>query len=130
MLNDKIQELLNKYNVFLYFFDDHILQRDGFYIPSIKTIFINNKLNEDEQFRVILHELGHLKHLSYNHINLIVKHENEANRFMIRKLIEEQLRIQDEGNFNWLLFAKQHHLNTICDETMIQEEYKKLISRE
>ncbi|WP_414838454.1 ImmA/IrrE family metallo-endopeptidase [Carnobacterium sp. TMP28] len=77
------------------------LENNGYYNSDLKTIFINQNLNEKRQKEVILHELGHaLNHKEfsplYSRSSFKLKMENEANSFMMNNLIEES-----EGHFNY-----------------------------
>ena len=73
----------------------------GFYVPELKTMFVNECLPPEEQKKVILHELHHainhtdLKAL-YDVPVLHLKMEAEADRFMIQHLISE-----NDGHYNY-----------------------------
>lgn len=54
--------------------------------------------------------------------------ENEANRHMIHKLLEEELALSDDQkSFNYLQFMQKHELRTVADELMVIDEYYELI---
>lgn len=90
---------------------------------------MNLKLSENTKKRVIYHELGHLDHTTELYQNNHTRCENEANRFMIRNLIQEELAGYDDlSDFNWSDFAKKYNLKTTTDEVMIQDEYLKFVS--
>nr|DAR98105.1 MAG TPA: IrrE protein [Caudoviricetes sp.] len=57
---------------------------------------------------------------------MLYKYENEADRFMIRHLISEELAQYEVSDFNWLQFAERHKISTTWGEDMIQEEFYKL----
>ncbi|MTC88049.1 ImmA/IrrE family metallo-endopeptidase [Streptococcus uberis] len=130
MTKEKIKEILKEKNICICYFDGKDYHRSGFYIPSIKTIFLNNLLSEMEQERVILHEIGHLNHSIAKYKSSSIKCENEANRFMITQLLIDYIENNDISEFNLVQFAKENNLNTVCDEIMIQDELKKILSRQ
>lgn len=70
------------------------MESKGCYISGLRTMFINEKLTDEEMKRVILHELKHaLDHVEYSNLYkkpiTHLKLEAEANDYMIRKIIEE-----------------------------------------
>ncbi|MVZ47479.1 ImmA/IrrE family metallo-endopeptidase, partial [Escherichia coli] len=82
---DNIEDLLKENGI-----DVEItnIESEGFYLPKLKTIFINQNLDELEQKKVLLHESRHA--LSHNELISLYsktvfhsKMEDEANRFMI-----------------------------------------------
>ena len=83
-------------------------------------------LGQEEREQVILHELGHINHDPANYKRLLYKYENEADRFMIRHLVSEELAQYEVSDFNWLQFAERHKISTTWGEDMIQEEFYKL----
>lgn len=123
----KINDLLETYKVTLYLFHGDLWERNGFYFPDIRTIYVNANLTLEEREKVILHELGHINHNPANYQRLLMKYENEADRFMIRHLIEEELSQYDVVDFNWLQFAKRHKISTSWGEQMIQEEFRNIV---
>lgn len=77
------------------------LEKNGYYDPKSKAMFINQDLDEENQKEVILHELGH----ALNHADLSFlydkpvfhsKMENEATYYMVNYLIDES-----GGQFNY-----------------------------
>lgn len=123
-----IEELVDSHGVTLAYFDDELWQRPGIYIKEINIIFINRKLSENAEKRVIYHELGHLGHYSELYQNNYLRCENEANRYMIHKLLEEELaQSDDHQSFNYLHFMQKHELRTVTDELMVIDEYYDLI---
>lgn len=100
--------------------------RAGFYYPEKRIIYVNDKLSQEEREKVILHELGHMQHNPAHYKRLLYSYENDADRFMVRHLIAEELKEYDASNFNWHKFAQRHHISTTWGETMIQEEFKKI----
>ena len=126
---DKEKELLEQYEVSLYTFEPDQWSGRGFYDAETRTIFLNSSLSLAERHRVLLHELDHLEHIKaiYNYAS--IRCENEANRFMIRHLLREELaKYDDPAAFNWATFANKYNLKTTTDEIMIQDEYLKFAS--
>lgn len=126
---DKEKELLEQYEVSLYTFEPDQWSGHGFYDAETRTIFLNSSLSPDERHRVLLHELGHLEHIGAIYRHSSIRCENEANRFMIRHLVKEELaRCDDPKTFNWTAFATKYNLKTITDEEMVKEEYLMLLN--
>ncbi|ORO47542.1 hypothetical protein B7712_04305 [Streptococcus oralis subsp. oralis] len=126
---DKEKELLEQYKVSLYTFEPDQWAGRGFYDAETRTIFLNSSLSPAERHRVLLHELGHLEHIGSIYRHSAMRCENEANRFMIRYLVQEELASYDDpAAFNWSNFAKKYNLKTTADEIMIQDEYLKFAS--
>ncbi|HFU5916846.1 TPA: ImmA/IrrE family metallo-endopeptidase, partial [Enterococcus faecium] len=72
------------------------IESEGFYLPKLRTIFINQNLDELEQKKVLLHESRHA--LSHNELISLYsktvfhsKMEDEANRFMIEVLLQDYM---------------------------------------
>ena len=93
---DKEKELLEQYKVSLYTFEPDQWSGRGFYDAETRTIFLNCSLSPDERHRVLLHELGHLEHIGSIYRHSAMRCENEANRHMIHKLLEEELASSDD----------------------------------
>ena len=124
-----IEELIDSHGVTLAYFDNVLWHRPGVYIKEINIIFINRELSENAKKRLIYHELGHMDHSAELYKNNHNRCENEANRHMIHKLLEEELALSDDQlSFNYLHFMKKHKLKTITDEVMVIDEYFSLIS--
>lgn len=123
---DKEKELLEQYKVSLYTFEPDQWSGHGFYDSDTRTIFLNSSLSSDERHRVLLHELGHLEHIGSIYRHSAMSCENQANRFMIRHLISEELTQYEVSEFNWLQFAERHKISTTWGEDMIQEEFYRL----
>lgn len=120
------KELSNQYHVQLTFFSPDQWDGLGFYDSETRTIFLNSSLSPDERHIVLLHELGHINHNPAHYKRLLYKYENEADRFMIRHLISEELAQYEVSDFNWLQFAERHKISTTWGEDMIQEEFYRL----
>ena len=125
---DKEKELLEQYEVSLYTFEPDQWAGRGFYDAETRTIFLNSSLLPAERHRVLLHELGHLEHIGSIYRHSAMRCENEANRHMIHKLLEEELASSDDyKSFNYLHFMQKHKLKTVTDELMVIDEYYELI---
>lgn len=104
---EEIRTLLKAHGISIEITD---IDSHGFYVPSQKTIFVNQNLNEDEQKEVILHEACHaLDHdefaALYNKPVFRSKMENEADMFMINFLIKE-----NDGYFNYSNVLEEFNL--------------------
>lgn len=124
----KIDELLKKYKVTLYIFHGDMWERNGFYFPDLRTIYVSAALSKADRERVILHELGHINHDPVNYSRCLVQYENQADRFMVRELLKEYLSKYDPSDFNWLYFAETNKIATSWGEQMILDEFSKLVS--
>lgn len=124
-----IEELVDSHGVTLAYFDNDLWPRPGAYIEEIKIVFVNKSLSEETMKRVIYHELGHKDHTASVYKNNPIKCENEANRYMIHKLLEEELNNVDNlQSFNYVNFMQKHKLKTVADELMVIDEYYALTS--
>ena len=47
---------------------------------------------------------------------------------MIHYLIKEELYLYSDEEFNYISFMEKYKLKTIADETMVKEEYQKLLA--
>lgn len=119
------KELLEQFNVSICEFSSRQWPRDGFIDPINRVVYINKDLAPEIRLKVILHELGHLEHDPKNYDRLREKYEAQANRNMIRGLLENE----NLDNFNYLHFMKKYNLTTICDETFVKNEYLKLLKK-
>lgn len=104
---EEIRTLLKSHGINLEITD---IESHGFYVPSEKTIFVNQNLTEEVQKEVILHEACHaLNHdelaALYNKTVFRLKMENEANSFMINFLIKE-----NDGYFNYSSVLEEFNL--------------------
>ena len=121
-----IEELVESYGVTLAYFDNELWPRPGIYIDDIKIIFVNKSLSEEAMKKVVYHELGHLEHDSSQYQRRHEQFELQANRHMIRLLLEEELR-ESDYEFNYVNFMQRHRLNTVADECMVSDEYYNLM---
>ena len=86
------------------------MEKQAYYVPEWKKIFVNEELDEDELKRVILHELKHaLDHADYSELYKLPayhsKMENEANVYMIDTIIKE-----NEGQYNYSKLVEEFKL--------------------
>lgn len=104
---DKIRKLLAKNEITLMITETG---SEGFYVPKLRTMFVDQNLSEEKQKRVILHETKHaLDHTEYAALyQSVVQHtkmESEANNFMIDYLIEES-----GGHFDYTTVVEKFKL--------------------
>lgn len=104
------------------------IKRPGYYIAKLNIIVINSNLSEFEQTKTLLHELGHAsKHFNnYKMYNLAFslhsKMENEAEEFMIERMIEVRLSDPDfnPATFNSFNFLESYKLD-LSYEPVVRE---------
>ncbi|MEQ9810189.1 ImmA/IrrE family metallo-endopeptidase [Streptococcus jiangjianxini] len=123
----KINKLLEEYKVTLFLFHAEMWDRNGLYFPDLRTIYVNATLSEAEREKVILHELGHINHDPKHYSRLLLKYENQADRFMIRELIKDYLKDNDVYDFNWLQFANSYQISTTWGQDIIIEEFGNIV---
>lgn len=119
------KELLEQFGVSICEFDSSQWSRDGFLDTVNRVVYINRDLAPEIRLKVILHELGHLEHNSKDYERLREKYEAQANRDMIRGLLENE----SLDDFNYVRFMNKYNLTTICDETFVKHEYLKLLKK-
>lgn len=122
----KIDKLLKEYKISLFVFPADMWERSGFYFPDLRRICVNESLSKQEREKVILHELGHINHDPKHYKRLLLKYENQADRFMIHELLVDYLKTTDIYDFNWVRFATQYDISTTWGEAMIQDEFRKI----
>ena len=77
------------------------LEKDGYYNPNLRMMFVNKELSDERQKEIILHEFCHaIDHaefscLYYDSSVFRLKMENEAMAYMMNHLIEESGGIFD-----------------------------------
>ena len=101
----RIDELLKEYKISLFVFPAGMWERSGFYFPDLRRICVNESLSKQEREKVILHEIGHINHDPKHYKRLLLKYENQADRFMIHELLVDYLKYTDIYDFNWVRFA-------------------------
>lgn len=122
----KIDEILKEYKISLFVFPAEMWERSGFYFPDLRRICVNESLSKQEREKVILHEIGHINHDPKHYKRLLLKYENQADRFMIRELLVDYLKSTDIYDFNWVHFATLYDISTTWGEAMIQDEFRKI----
>ena len=121
------RELCQKFQIRTHIFEDDEYEDEAFYIPELRTMFISDKIADDDRVRVALHELGHKGHLPHLYSIFREKYELQANRNMIHHLMKAELEVcEDKDNFDLLTFMKKHKLKTMADEAMVKKEYYSL----
>lgn len=121
-------KFLKEKGLSLALFDKDLWDRPAFYIPELKTIFVNKNLPQDERDEVIYHEIGHMEHNPNLYPRLHEKYELQANRFMIRHLLRQVLNdLDDIHDFNYIGFMQTYNLKTMTDEIIIKEELRKWV---
>ena len=126
-----ISEIVKQYNIKLCEFSPDMWDRAGFYYPPLRTVYVNSALSEMEKKKVIYHELGHLNHDASQYDRRRELFEIQANREMIRSILEEEISEYDEEeikDFNYVRFMEKYDLITALDEELVKEEFLKLIS--
>lgn len=119
------KELLEQFNVSLCEFDSSQWPRDGFLDPINRVVYINRDLPAERRLKVLLHELGHLEHDPKHYERLRERYEAQANRNMIRGLLENE----SLDDFNYIHFMEKYNLTTICDEMFVKDEYLKMVRK-
>ncbi|MHC5226926.1 ImmA/IrrE family metallo-endopeptidase [Enterococcus sp. LJL99] len=91
-MDKRIQQIIDSLGVNVVYNSE--LEKTAYYIPSIDTILVNSSKPTKEQQKSLLHELGHVckqknDYVLYNQtFALHSKMENEAEEYMIQKMIE------------------------------------------
>lgn len=123
------KELCNELGIKVFVFEDSLFEDEAFFVPGIRTMFLSDKIIEEDRIKTILHEIGHKNHLPHLYEIFREKYELEANRAMIQQLIRLEIEAcEDKEHFNFLAFMKKYKLKTIADEAMVKEEYNNLVS--
>ena len=117
------KELLEQFHVSICEFDSSQWSRNGFIDPINRGCLHQRGFTPDTRLKVILHELGHLEHNSKNYERLREQYEVQANRVMIRGLLENE----NLDDFDYVRFMERYNLKTIANETMVIDEYRSLI---
>lgn len=94
------------------------LDSDAKYIAIMNTIVIDARLSDHVRLLKLLHELGHAAKHKNNYVlykrtfALHSKMENEAEEFMIEKMLEVTLGNPefDPGSFNYLNFLESYEI--------------------
>ncbi|GAW63418.1 ImmA/IrrE family metallo-endopeptidase [Ligilactobacillus acidipiscis] len=125
-MNRKIRDMLCEYNITIEY--SNYLDHDGYYIPGTNIIVLNNRLNEIEQEKTLLHEMTHAAlhredSVLYEMVEGIKQEmENEANKTMIKGMLDEYIsRTQlDPSEVNYVSFINDTELNQNYDTYVIK----------
>ena len=111
-----MKRLEYKYNVVVAYND--CLDGKGYYIPAYRMIVVNSRFSEQEQFEVILHELGHARQSDYSGLYNCTKAahskmEAEAVSFMLGEEVKEYLSENslESSSVNPIDFLENRHLS-------------------
>lgn len=96
------------YNVIV--FDSEFWGRAGFVDHEAKTIFINAIADTVTVKKIIYHELGHKEHNPKHYDRLREKYEIQANKAMLKKLLDDELNTIDIKDFNPVSFCQKYQL--------------------
>lgn len=122
------KELCSGLGIKFFVFEDALYEDEAFYISGLRTMFLSDKIMEEDRVKTILHELGHRNHLPHLYTIFREKYEAQANRNMIHHLLEAELKeLDDVSNFNYIRFMETYKLKTIADEAMVKEEFYRLV---
>ncbi|GAA5348314.1 ImmA/IrrE family metallo-endopeptidase [Streptococcus uberis] len=122
------EELCESHGIPIYYFEGNVIEKDGIYNPQYNAIAINSKLEGIKKKKVIYHEFGHKDHSLDFYQTHREKAEAQANRKMIRCLLEEYLpQLDDISDFNYIQFMEFAELTTNAEEAIVLEEFKNLI---
>lgn len=102
------------------YIEDH-----AFFQKYLNTIFLRKGLSVVEEQKATYHEIKHKDHYEAQYVNNPILCENEADRFMIRKLIEDYMKELDlePEDFNWTRFVEYYDLPTTTNAEMVQSEF-------
>lgn len=110
------------------YFDGRETGKSGFYNQPFDAVFINAYLDDIDKKKVLYHELGHVGQYLENYQRLREKFEAQANRKMLKGLLRDYLKeLDDPEQFNISRFMEYYRLNSIRDEIIIYDEFKKMI---
>lgn len=126
---DKIKELIKESGVHIEFIK--LYDCNGFYLPAMNTIFINDSLSDEMKFGVILHEIAHCKKHKDEAVlyklatNERLKMEREANTFMLQEQLELYIRTNniEKEDINAITFLQSQGLSL-----KFEADIKKIIS--
>lgn len=125
-MENQIRWIIKELNVTVFY--DECSEEPGIYLPHLNIIIINAMLSEFEKVKALLHELGHASkhHNNYKMYNLTFtlhsKMENEAEEFMVKKIVESRLADPDfnANSFNYVDFLESCDLD-LSYEPVVKE---------
>lgn len=110
------------------YFDGREIDSKGYYNKPTDTMILNAYLDDVDKQKVTFHEYGHKDHTKEFYKLNREKAEQQADRYMIHRLLLEYLQVlDDKSEFNITRFMETYRLKTIANEAMILEEFKNLI---
>lgn len=122
------EELCESHGIPIYYFEGNDIEKEGIYNHQYNAIAISSKLNGIKKKKVIYHEFGHKDHTVNFYKLHKEKAEAQANRKMIRCLLEEYIpQLDDISDFNYIQFMEFAELTTNADEAIILDELRNLI---
>lgn len=115
-MDSQIEMMLNELGVKVE--EREHLDADGHYVACMNTIVIKANLSKYRRQRTLLHELGHASkhHDNYYLYNLAFslhsKMENEAEEYMIKKMLEVRFNDPDfePSSFNYMNFIESYEI--------------------
>lgn len=115
-LDNEVNEIIDELGVSI--IETPRLDSDAKYIPLANTIVIDRRLPDRIKLLRLLHELGHAAKHKRNYVlyrrtfALHSKMENEAEEFMIEKMLEATLNNPefDPGSFNYVNFLESYEI--------------------
>lgn len=129
-MTDKIKRLAKELNAVILFGEldgpGHVSFPD--YLKGKAIVFVNSRLNSQQQKTVVLHELGHIakqrdeKCLYNQTMAMKMKMEYGANRFMIKYLFNSYIDYtgDEPRSVNYLEFMRQNDIPS-RDENIVKE---------
>lgn len=125
-IDNKVNEIIDELGVTV--IETPKLDSDAKYIPVMDTIVLDSRLSERVKLLRLLHELGHAAKHKNNYLlykksfALHLKMENEAEEFMIEKMLEARLNDPDfePSSFNYINFLESYEIE-IKYEPVVKE---------
>lgn len=117
-IDNEVNEIINELGVTV--IETPELDSDAKYIAVMDTIDLDSRLSERIKLLRLLHELGHAAKHKNNYLlykksfALHSKMENEAEEFMIEKMLEAKLNDPDfePSSFNYINFLESYDIET------------------
>lgn len=117
-IDNELNEIIDELDVTI--IETPELDSDAKYIAVMNTIVLDSRLSERIKLLRLLHELGHAAKHKNNYMlykrtyALHSKMENEAEEFMIEKMLEAKLNEPDfdPSSFNYINFLESYEIET------------------